>query len=76
MNDPTPCQVIDEETLALLRCPVTHSKLHLEEGYLVAEVGGLCYPVRNGIPVLLAEEARLPTGFTTLDAFRQRFGAR
>jgi hypothetical protein len=76
MNDPTPPQTIDEETLALLRCPVTRSKLRMEEGFLVAEVGGLRYPVRNGIPVLLAEEARLPAGFTSLDAFRQQFGAR
>ena len=50
MNQATPPQVIDEETIAILRCPVTHSKLRLEEGFLVSEVGGLRYPVRNGIP--------------------------
>ncbi|MGD0769556.1 MAG: Trm112 family protein [Tepidisphaeraceae bacterium] len=76
MTDPTPPQTIDEATLALLCCPVTRSKLRMEEGFLVAEVGGLRYPVRNGIPVLLAEEARLPPGFTSLDAFRQQFAAR
>jgi uncharacterized protein YbaR (Trm112 family) len=75
MNEPTQ-QPIDEEILALLRCPVTRSKLHLQQGCLVAEVGGLRYPIRNGIPVLLAEEARLPAGIASLDEFRQRFGAR
>jgi uncharacterized protein len=76
MNQVTPAQVIDEETIAILRCPVTHSRLRLEEGFLVAEVGGLRYPVRNGIPIMLPEEARLPAGIESLDAFRQRFGPR
>ena len=74
MNPATPAQVLDEETIAILRCPVTHSKLRLEEGFLISEVGGLQYPVRNGIPIMLPEEARLPAGIETLDAFRQRFG--
>ena len=76
MNQATPPQVIDEETIAILRCPVTHSKLRMEEGFLVSEVGGLRYPVRNGIPVMLPEEARLPTGIESLEIFRQRFGSR
>jgi uncharacterized protein len=76
MNQATPPQVIDEETIAILRCPVTHSRLRLEEGFLVSEIGGLRYPVRNGIPIMLPEEARLPAGIESLDAFRQRFGAR
>jgi uncharacterized protein YbaR (Trm112 family) len=69
-------QVVDEETLAILRCPITRSKLRLENGFLIGEVGGLRYPVRNGIPVLLAEEAKLPPGIESLDAFKQRFGTR
>jgi hypothetical protein len=31
--------------------------------------------VRGGIPVLLAEEARLPDGVESLDAFKSRFAA-
>ncbi|MGD0540553.1 MAG: Trm112 family protein [Tepidisphaeraceae bacterium] len=76
MVDSTPMQVLDEETLSILRCPVTRSKLRLENGFLIGEVGGLRYPVRNGIPVLLAEEAALPAGIESLDAFRARFGVR
>jgi uncharacterized protein len=76
MPDSTITQVLDEETLAILRCPVTRSKLKLENGFLIAEVGGLRYPIRNGIPVLLAEEATLPAGIESLDAFRAQFGIR
>jgi len=75
MNPATPSQVMDDETISLLRCPVTHSKLRLEDGFLVSEIGGLRYPVRNGIPVMLPEEARLPAGIESLDAFRRHFGA-
>ena len=74
MNQTNPPQTLDDETIGILRCPVTHSALRLEGGYLVSEVGGLKYPVRNGIPVMLPEEALLPAGIETLEAFRQRFG--
>ena len=67
---------VDTELLHILRCPITRSRLKQEGDYLVAETGGLAYPVRNGIPVMLAEEARLPAGFTSLDAFKQEFTAR
>jgi uncharacterized protein len=76
MNQATPPQTLDEDTISILRCPVTHSPLRLEDGFLVSEIGGLKYPVRNGIPIMLPEEARLPAGLETLEAFRERFGAR
>lgn len=66
-------RTVDPELLALLRCPVTRSKLRLEGDTLVAEVGGLRYPIRDGIPVMLPEEAVLPDGVTSLDAFKSRF---
>jgi uncharacterized protein YbaR (Trm112 family) len=64
------------EILSILRCPVTHSPLQQEGDWLIAEVGGLSYPVRDGIPVMLPEEAKLPAGIATLDEFRQRFAPR
>jgi uncharacterized protein len=64
---------IDEEFLDIVRCPVTHSRLRHEGDFLIAELGGLRYPIRDGIPVLLPEEAELPEGITTLDEFRERF---
>lgn len=49
-----------EELLALLVCPVTRTPLALDEERheLVSEAAGVAYPVRDGIPVLLIEEAR------------------
>jgi uncharacterized protein YbaR (Trm112 family) len=64
---------VDADLLEILRCPVTRSKLRQEGDYLIAETGGLAYPVREGIPVMLAEEAKLPTGATSLEEFRRRF---
>jgi uncharacterized protein YbaR (Trm112 family) len=64
---------IDLELLSILRCPLTRSPLRQEGDFLIAEVGGLAYPVRDGIPVMLVEEARLPSGVTSLDEFKQRF---
>ena len=61
------------EILAILRCPITRSPLRQEGDWLIAEMGGLSYPVRDGIPVMLPEEAKLPNGVATLDEFRQRF---
>jgi hypothetical protein len=51
---------LDAELVAKLVCPVTRTPLRYDEagGLLVSDAAGLCYPVRDGIPVLLAEEAR------------------
>ena len=54
----------------MLRCPLTHSRLQAEGDFLVAEEGGLAYPVRDGIPVMLIEEARLPAGVASIDELK------
>jgi uncharacterized protein len=64
---------VDTELLDILRCPLTRSRLHQEGDYLIAEIGGLAYPVREGIPVMLAEEAKLPTGIASLEEFKRQF---
>ena len=66
---------IDPELLSILRCPLTRSPLRQEGDFLIAEVGGLRYPVRDGIPVMLIEEAELPDGVASLDAFKTKFAA-
>jgi uncharacterized protein YbaR (Trm112 family) len=71
---PTESNQLAPDLLNILRCPVTRSPLRQEGDWLVAQVGGLSYPVRDGIPVMLAEEARLPAGFTSLEQFKQKFG--
>jgi hypothetical protein len=69
---PTPPQTLDAHTVSVLRCPLTRSPLRMEGDFLIAEVGGLAYPVRGGIPVLLVEEATLPPGVSSLDELRQK----
>jgi len=64
---------IDPDLLSILRCPLTRSKLRQEGDFLIAEVGNLAYPVRDGIPVMLVEEARLPAGVASLEEFKQRY---
>jgi hypothetical protein len=52
---------VREELLALLVCPVTRTPLKwdAERQELVSEAAGLAYPVRDGVPVMLIEEARI-----------------
>jgi uncharacterized protein YbaR (Trm112 family) len=49
------------EWLELLVCPVTRGPLRWDEerDELVSEAAGVAYPVRDGVPVLLIEEARI-----------------
>jgi uncharacterized protein YbaR (Trm112 family) len=64
---------LDPEMLKILVCPLTRSPLRLEGDHLVGQVGGLRYPIRDGLPVLLIEEAELPEGVESLEAFRERY---
>ncbi|MGN6122422.1 MAG: Trm112 family protein [Sphingomonas oligoaromativorans] len=52
--------MIDPELLAVLVCPLTRAPLRLdaERQELVSEEAGLAYPIRDGVPVMLVEEAR------------------
>ena len=63
----------DPSLLEILRCPITHSKLRMEGDWLIAETGGLAYPIKDGIPVMLSESAKLPPGCASLDEFKTRF---
>lgn len=72
MSDPSPSVHVDAETMDLLRCPLTRSRLRQEGEFLVAEVGGLRYPIREGFPVMLVEEATLPEGVTSLEELRAK----
>ncbi|AAZ56542.1 Trm112 family protein [Thermobifida fusca] len=51
---------IDEWLLEILVCPQSKAPLRLDEeaGELVCDESGLAYPIRDGIPVLLVDEAR------------------
>lgn len=55
---------MDPSLLELLACPASRHPLRLDEsaGELVCTDAGcaLAYPIRDGIPVLLIDEARHP----------------
>ncbi len=50
----------DPRLLERLVCPVTKTRLSYdaENQELISKVSGLAYPIRDGIPIMLAEEAR------------------
>ena len=50
---------IAPELLAILACPVDHAPVRPEGATLVCARCGRRYPVRDGIPVLLAEAAEM-----------------
>lgn len=51
---------LDPELLEILVCPLTRTKLRYDEARqeLISDAAGLAFPIRNGTPVLIAEEAR------------------
>jgi len=74
MSEPT--DQLDAELIEILRCPLTRSKLRQEGDWLVAEQpdgAGLRYPIEDGIPILLIEQATLPNGIDSLEQFKQQY---
>lgn len=51
---------LDPWLLERLVCPVTRTPLRYDEAAqeLVSQAAGLAYPIRDGVPVMLVEEAR------------------
>ncbi len=66
MSEPTstpPANIspaVDPKLLEILVCPVTKETLHYDRDAqeLVSEGAGLAYPIRDGIPIMLPDEAR------------------
>jgi uncharacterized protein len=75
MSDTPVDNKLDERLVSRLCCPLTRSRLRQEGAWLIAEVGGLAYPIRDGIPVMLVEEARLPEGVTSIDALKAKLAS-
>ena len=52
--------VVDRRMLEALICPVTHQTLRYDAARdeLISENANLAYPISNGIPVMLVDEAR------------------
>ena len=53
-------RMIDKKLLSILVCPVSKAPLEYKEEQqeLWCKASGLAYPIRDGIPVMLEEEAR------------------
>ena len=51
---------IDPKLLEILVCPLTKAPLRYDAGRqeLISEQAGLAYPIRDGIPIMLVDEAR------------------
>jgi uncharacterized protein YbaR (Trm112 family) len=51
---------LDPALLEILVCPLTRTPLRYDEAAqeLVSEAAGLAYPIRNGVPVMLPDQAR------------------
>jgi len=60
MNAAPPLQRIDSKLLDILVCPLTKGPLSYDADRqeLVSRQAKLAYPIRDGIPILLIDEAR------------------
>jgi uncharacterized protein len=62
MNEtsPTPPAPVDPRLLEILVCPLTKGPLQYDRaaGELISRQAGLAYPIRDGIPIMLPDEAR------------------
>ncbi len=51
---------LNPKLLSILVCPLTKGKLEYDEknNELISSKAGLAFPIRDGIPVMLVDEAR------------------
>ena len=51
---------VDPELLEILVCPLTKGTLSYDQKAqeLISEQAGLAFPIRDGIPIMLPDEAR------------------
>jgi len=51
---------IDPKLLEILVCPLTKAPLRYDRAAqeLISDQAGLAYPIRDGIPIMLVDEAR------------------
>lgn len=68
MNDDIPSQTgdaprVDPKLLEILVCPLTKGRLDYDVAAqeLISCGAGLAYPIRDGIPIMLPDEARVLT---------------
>ncbi|HOT81713.1 MAG: Trm112 family protein [Rhodospirillales bacterium] len=54
-------RTVDPKLLEMLVCPLTRGRLRYDSKLqeLVSEQAGLAFPIRDGIPIMLIDEARV-----------------
>lgn len=59
-EDAAPNAGVDRKLLEILACPLTKSRLiyDADKQELISEAAKLAYPIRDGIPIMLPDEAR------------------
>ncbi|MDN3568874.1 Trm112 family protein [Paeniroseomonas aquatica] len=57
---PSPASDVDPALLEILVCPLTKAPLRYDRaaGELISDAARLAYPIRDGIPIMLPDEAR------------------
>lgn len=50
--------MLDKRVLAILACPLCKGPLQLKDNELICRADALAFPIRDGIPVMLEEQAR------------------
>ena len=60
MTDSPSAPEVDPRLLEILVCPVSRGPLEYDRarGELISRSARLAYPIRNGVPIMLPEEAR------------------
>ena len=53
-------RLLDKDLIKILVCPITKSKLIYDEtnDELISKEAGLVFPIINGVPILIIDEAR------------------
>ena len=62
--------MISTELLEVLRCPIGKAELKEVNNFLVCTSCGVKYPVDDGIPILLVDEAILPEGVESVSQLK------
>ena len=52
--------MIDKELLEILCCPADKGEVEEKNGKIICLKCGRCYPIKEGVPIMLVEQAELP----------------
>lgn len=70
--------MISQDLLDILRCPIDpqrQSMLTMDGNHLVCPRCGARYPIKDGFPVMVREEAELPAGCEGLEQLEKKHAA-